>query len=47
MRLLELFGRSGDASVTLYECRQCGMALSAEADRCQECGSEEIAIYTF
>lgn len=47
MRVLDLFGRSDDAPVTLYECRRCGTALPADADRCRECGSEEIAIYTF
>ena len=33
------------SDVTLYECRNCGRTLEADADECPICGNREIAYY--
>ena len=48
MRLLELIRRAGDSDGgMLYECRDCGATIDPDVDECPECGSVEIACYTF
>ena len=32
-------------TTTVVECRHCGTPLQADADICDECGSEEVARY--
>jgi ribosomal protein L37E len=36
--------RSG-GSETVVECRRCGTSLDANAETCEECGSDEIVAY--
>ncbi|WP_458191181.1 zinc ribbon domain-containing protein [Haladaptatus sp. NG-WS-4] len=31
----------------MYECRDCGMCVFPERDKCPNCGSTEIACYEF
>ncbi|HMB49722.1 hypothetical protein [Natronoarchaeum rubrum] len=33
------------AEETIYECRVCGTNTPADAERCLECGSSEIAAF--
>lgn len=47
MSILDALRGGGDSTTTLYECRNCGYTLSEDADECSECGSAEIASYTF
>ncbi len=46
MGLLDTLRRAveGEPSI-LWECRNCGKTLSADAEECSGCGSEEIAFY--
>ena len=36
---------SVQSGTTVVECRHCGTPLQADADTCQECGSDEISRY--
>lgn len=47
MGLLSVLRGGADERNTLFECRNCGKDLPATADECPECGSTEIACYTF
>lgn len=48
MGLLEIIRQAGNGECeTLYECRNCGGTVDSDADECIECGSVEIACYTF
>lgn len=35
------------AESTLSECRSCGTTLDEQRETCPQCGTEEIAHYTF
>lgn len=41
--LKRAFGRT--SSSVRYECRRCGTGLESAADRCVECGAEDVARY--
>ncbi len=37
--------RRGTCDATLYECRRCGTTLDSDDERCQCCGSSDVAEY--
>jgi len=47
MSLRAVLGRllTTDDLDVIVECRQCGMTLSPDADKCPACGSDEIGRY--
>nr|WP_321167111.1 zinc-ribbon domain-containing protein [Halorubrum sp. GN12_10-3_MGM] len=39
--------RDRPSSTTHHECRHCGYSVEQDVDECPQCGSHELATYSF